>query len=88
MNFFSIHRCRAVIAKEFIQMKRDRATLAMMIGIPVIQLILFGFAINTDPKHLPTAVIAADLALSTDTRERSAALRALEEMRQEWLAAH
>ena len=60
MNFFSIHRCRAVIAKEFIQMKRDRATLAMMIGIPVIQLILFGFAINTDPKHLPTAVIAAD----------------------------
>lgn len=60
MNFFSIHRCRAVIAKEFIQMKRDRATMMMMVGIPVMQLILFGFAINTDPKHLPTAVVAAD----------------------------
>ncbi len=60
MSFFSIHRCRAVIAKEFIQMKRDRATLAMMVGIPVMQLILFGFAINTDPKQLPTAVVAAD----------------------------
>ncbi|RMH42245.1 MAG: ABC transporter permease [Gammaproteobacteria bacterium] len=42
--------------KEFIQMRRDRLTFAMMIGIPIIQLILFGFAINMDPKHLPTAV--------------------------------
>ena len=41
-------------------MRRDRVTLGMMIGIPLIQLILFGFAINADPKHLPTAVLLAD----------------------------
>ena len=41
-------------------MRRDRLTFAMMVGIPVIQLVLFGFAINTDPKALPTAVLAAD----------------------------
>ncbi|MEO8144799.1 MAG: ABC transporter permease [Betaproteobacteria bacterium] len=46
--------------KEFIQLKRDRLTFGMIIGIPVMQLILFGFAINSDPKHLPTAVLAAD----------------------------
>ena len=40
--------------------KRDRITFAMMIGLPIMQMTLFGFAINTDPKHLPTAVIAAD----------------------------
>ena len=49
-----------IIAKEFIQLKRDRLTFGMIIGIPVLQLLLFGFAINTDPKHLPTAVLAAD----------------------------
>ena len=42
-------------------MRRDKATLAMMVGIPVLQLVLFGYAINTDPKHLPTAVIANEL---------------------------
>ena len=41
-------------------MRRDRLTFAMMVGIPIIQLILFGFAINSDPKALPTAVLAAD----------------------------
>lgn len=41
-------------------MRRDRVTLAMIIGIPVLQMILFGFAINSDPKHLPTAIVAAD----------------------------
>jgi ABC-2 type transport system permease protein len=46
--------------KEFIQMRRDRVTLAMMIGIPLMQLMLFGFAINSDPMHLPTAIRAAD----------------------------
>lgn len=59
MNF-SFQRCYAILIKEFIQMKRDRLTFAMIIGIPLIQLILFGFAINSDPKHLPTAVISAD----------------------------
>lgn len=57
---FSITRLGAVIRKEFIQMRRDRMTFAMIIGIPLMQLILFGYAINTDPKHLPTAVVCAD----------------------------
>jgi ABC-2 type transport system permease protein len=49
-----------IIVKEFIQLRRDRLTFGMIVGIPIIQLILFGFAINSDPKHLPTAVLAAD----------------------------
>jgi ABC-2 type transport system permease protein len=49
-----------MIWKEFIQMKRDRLTFAMLIGIPIIQLTLFGFAINTNPKYLPTAVLSND----------------------------
>ncbi|MEO1768000.1 ABC transporter permease [Thiobacter aerophilum] len=57
---FSWSRFLAVLLKEFIQMRRDRLTFAMMVGIPLIQLVLFGFAINTDPKHLPTALIIAD----------------------------
>lgn len=56
----SWQRLKAVIVKEFIQMRRDRLTFAMMIGLPIIQLILFGFAINTNPKHLPTAIVNAD----------------------------
>src|SRR5690348_13465024 len=59
MNF-SWQRLWAVILKEFIQMKRDRLTFAMIIGIPLMQLILFGFAINDNPKNLPTVVVAAD----------------------------
>jgi ABC-2 type transport system permease protein len=57
---FNFARFTAIIRKEFIQMRRDRLTFAMMFGIPIIQLILFGFAINTDPKNLPVAVLAAD----------------------------
>ncbi|TLS66159.1 ABC transporter permease [Mariprofundus erugo] len=57
---FSWSRLAAIAAKEFIQMRRDRMTFAMMIGIPVLQLILFGYAINTDPRALPTALLAAD----------------------------
>jgi ABC-2 type transport system permease protein len=53
-------RWAGIIVKEFIQLKRDRLTFGMIIGIPVLQLILFGFAINADPKQLPTAVLAAD----------------------------
>ncbi len=52
-----MRRLLAIVAKEFIQMRRDRLTFAMMIGIPIIQLTLFGFAINTDPKHLPAAIV-------------------------------
>ncbi|HXA46108.1 MAG TPA: ABC transporter permease [Burkholderiaceae bacterium] len=50
----------AILIKEFRQIRRDRLTFAMMIGVPIIQLILFGYAINTDPKHLPLAVVIAD----------------------------
>ncbi len=59
-RFFSWSRWAGVLGKEFIQLKRDRLTFAMIIGIPVIQLVLFGFAINSDPKHLPAAVRDAD----------------------------
>jgi ABC-2 type transport system permease protein len=57
---FSFARTYAIALKEFVQMRRDRLTFAMMIGVPMMQLILFGFAINSNPKHLPTAVYAAD----------------------------
>ncbi len=57
---FSPARFWAMVVKEFIQMRRDRLTFGMMIGIPLIQLTLFGFAINSDPKRLPTAVLLAD----------------------------
>ncbi|GIX29037.1 MAG: mannose-1-phosphate guanyltransferase [Burkholderiales bacterium] len=60
LDAFSWSRFTAIVVKEFIQMRRDRLTFAMMVGIPLIQLALFGFAINTDPKHLPTAVLSAD----------------------------
>ena len=57
---FSINRFLAVLLKEFIQMRRDRVTFAMMIGLPIVQLMLFGFAINADPRHLPTLVEVND----------------------------
>jgi ABC-2 type transport system permease protein len=57
---FSFMRLYAVLAKEFIQMRRDRFTFALMVGVPVLQLFLFGYAINTDPRHLPAAVHIAD----------------------------
>jgi ABC-2 type transport system permease protein len=56
----SLSRTFAMMVKEFIHMRRDRLTFAMMVGIPIIQLVLFGFAINTDPRQLPTAAIVAD----------------------------
>lgn len=54
----SLARIVAVFLKELVQLKRDRLTFAMMIGVPIMQLVLFGYAINADPKHLPTAVVA------------------------------
>lgn len=57
-TFFSMRRLGAMLAKEFIQMRRDRITFAMMLGVPLMQLLLFGFAINTDPKGLPAALVA------------------------------
>jgi ABC-2 type transport system permease protein len=47
----------AMLRKEFIQMRRDRLTLAMMVGVPSIQLVLFGYAIQTEVRHLPTVVL-------------------------------
>jgi len=60
MKRFSLQRTWAVFVKELQQMLRDRLTFAMAIGVPVLQLVLFGYAINTDPKGLPTALVAAD----------------------------
>jgi ABC-2 type transport system permease protein len=57
---FSWQRMVAVFVKEFQQMLRDRLTFGMAVGVPILQLVLFGYAINTDPKGLPTALVAAD----------------------------
>ncbi len=57
---FAWSRVLAVLRKEFIQLRRDRLTFAMLIGVPIMQLLLFGYAINADPKHLRTAVVAHD----------------------------
>jgi ABC-2 type transport system permease protein len=58
MTGFSLLNLGAILAKEFIQMRRDRVTFAMMLAIPILLLILFGYAINTDPKRLDTALVA------------------------------
>ncbi|MEO8486952.1 MAG: ABC transporter permease [Betaproteobacteria bacterium] len=60
MRAFSLSRWWSIVSKEFVQLRRDRITFGMIVGIPIVQLTLFGYAINTDPKHMPTAVIAAD----------------------------
>jgi len=59
MNGFLL-RTFAVLAKEFTQLTRDRLTYAMILVLPIVQLLLFGYAINNDPKHLPTAVLVQD----------------------------
>ncbi len=58
LRFFSLRRLGALLAKEFIQMRRDRITFAMMLGVPLMQLVLFGFAINNDPKDLPAVLVS------------------------------
>src|SRR5438874_400980 len=60
MNAFSFSRLFAVLAKEFLQLRRDRLTAAMILGVPMMQLLLFGFAINLNPKDLPTAIAIGD----------------------------
>lgn len=57
-TLFSFARLGALLLKEFIQMRRDRITFAMMLGVPLMQLVLFGYAINNDPKSLPAALVA------------------------------
>jgi ABC-2 type transport system permease protein len=71
---FSLARWWSIVLKEFLQLKRDRLTFGMMVGIPVMQLLLFGFVINTDPKQLPTAIISGDQ--SEITRSLIASLQA------------
>ncbi len=56
-SFFSFRRLGALLIKEFIQMRRDRITFGMMLGVPLMQLVLFGFAINNDPKALPAVLV-------------------------------
>jgi len=60
MSGFSLSRWWSIVRKEFLQLKRDRVTFAMIVGVPILQMALFGYAINTDPKHLDTAIINAD----------------------------
>jgi len=59
MNGFSFNRFLAILRKEWIQVRRDPMTLRLIIALPLMQLFLFGYAINSDPKHLPTGVISA-----------------------------
>jgi ABC-2 type transport system permease protein len=57
---FSAARMMAVLVKEFIQLTRDRLTYALILAVPVIQMLLFGYAINSDPRHLPTALLVQE----------------------------
>lgn len=54
---FSLHRALAMLIKEFLQLRRDRITLSMMLMMPLTQLFLFGYAINSNPRHLPAAIL-------------------------------
>ena len=63
----SLARLWGIAWKEFIQLRRDRLTFGMIVGIPIVQLLLFGFAINSDPKHLPMALHIADNSVFTRT---------------------
>ena len=62
-----MNRIAAVIRKEFIQMRRDRMTLGIIFMIPLVQLLLFGYAIQTEVKHIPTVVF--DQSLSAESRD-------------------
>jgi ABC-2 type transport system permease protein len=64
---FSLRRWTGILVKEFIQLRRDRLTFGMIVGIPVIQVLLFGFAINADPKQLPTALLSQDQSVYART---------------------
>lgn len=68
---FSWQRLAAVLVKEFMQLRRDRLTFAMMVGVPVMQLVLFGYAINMDPKGLPAAVVTADAGVHSRSLVRA-----------------
>jgi ABC-2 type transport system permease protein len=73
MRRFSFSRWWGIVLKEFLQLRRDRITFGMIVGMPIVQLVLFGYAINTDPKHLPTAVVISEQ--SEFTRSYLAAMK-------------
>jgi ABC-2 type transport system permease protein len=60
MNGFSFRRLRSLLRKEWIQVRRDPFTLRLIIALPIMQLLLFGYAINTNPKHLATGLLSAE----------------------------
>jgi ABC-2 type transport system permease protein len=60
MNNYSWRRLLALLRKEWIQVRRDAMTLRIIIAIPIMQLFLFGYAINSDPKNLPTGLLTAE----------------------------
>ncbi len=66
-SVFSVARWWGVVRKEFLQLRRDRITFAMIVGIPIMQLTLFGYAINSDPKHLLTGLLIQDHSPFTRT---------------------
>jgi ABC-2 type transport system permease protein len=72
MSRFSLRRMWAIVVKELRQLRRDRLTFAMIVGIPTMQLLLFGYAINLDVRHLDAAVV--DQAHSRNARELVAEL--------------
>ncbi|GHD70058.1 ABC transporter permease [Jeongeupia chitinilytica] len=69
----ALGRWWGIVLKEFLQLRRDRITFGMIVGLPIVQLTLFGYAINSDPKQMPTAVVMADH--SEFTRSYVAAMR-------------
>jgi len=73
MRRFSLSRWWGIVLKEFLQLRRDRITFGMIVGMPIVQLLLFGYAINTDPRHLPTAVVISEQ--SEFTRSYLAAMK-------------
>ncbi|MGH8277812.1 MAG: ABC transporter permease, partial [Steroidobacteraceae bacterium] len=73
MKEFSLHRFTALLRKEWLQMRRDPITLRFIIVLPMMQLFLFGYAINTDPKHLPAGLLSVEH--SKYERTLAAALR-------------
>jgi ABC-2 type transport system permease protein len=75
----ALRRTRAIARKEFRQLARDRLTLGMIVGIPSLQLVLFGYAINLDVRHVPTAVL--DRAESAASRKLVAELEATQTFR-------
>ena len=66
---FSLTRWWSIVLKEFLQLRRDRVTFGMIVGIPVLQLLLFGYAINSDPKYMPAALVLGEQSSFTRSME-------------------